>query len=62
MTRRLAAAVLLTGTLGLLATSAAATHDEARACIGGDSGTPGRMVGYCFDEDPMAQLREILPL
>lgn len=62
MTRRLAAATLLAGTLGMLATSAAATHDDARACIGGDASVPGRMVGYCLDEDPMMQLRDILPL
>ena len=55
MTRRLAAAALMAGSLGFLAVPAVASHHDGRVCIGGDSHGSGRMVGYCV-EDPRSVL------
>lgn len=49
MTRRILAAVLLAGTVGLVAVPAHAAADGI-LCIGMDQqGSPGRMIGLCMD-------------
>jgi len=60
MTRRLAAAALIAGSLGLAASPALANHhQDGTVCIGGDKGT-GPMFGYCVD-DPGRLVKIAIP-
>jgi len=66
MTRRLAAAALVAGTLGLAAVPANAGHDST-VCVGGDT-KPGRITAVCVNDPASAvkvseirELGDILP-
>lgn len=60
MTRRLAAALLVAGSLGALAGPALASHNDGRICAGGDRGAS--MFGYCV-EDPRSVIEiQSIPL
>lgn len=61
MTRRLAAAALIAGSLGLFAAPAVAGHHDNSLCIGGDRG-PGQMYGYCIaDPRSVVEIGRVVP-